>query len=58
MTKTEKILIASVMILAILVAISVLSTMNFYFDTKIQSDSTSTTNTNDVTSEEKTNKVI
>ena len=58
MTKTEKILIASVMILAILVAISVPSTMNFYFDTKIQSDSTSTTNTNDVTSEEKTNKVI
>lgn len=58
MTKTEKILIASVMILAILVAISVLSTMNFYFDTKIQSDSTTTTNTNDVTSEEKTNKVI
>jgi S1-C subfamily serine protease len=58
MTKTEKILIASVVILAILVAISVPSTMNFYFDTKIQSDSTTTTNTNDVTSEEKTNKVI
>ncbi|EGG42913.1 Trypsin-like serine protease [Candidatus Nitrosarchaeum limnium SFB1] len=63
MTKTEKILIASVMTLAILVALSVPSTMNFYFDTKIQSDSTATTtttttNTNDVTSEEKTNNTI
>lgn len=58
MTNTEKILIASVMILAVLVAITVPSTVNFYFETKNQSDSSKVVNTNTVSSEEKTDKII
>ena len=48
MTNTEKSLIAAVVILGILVAITVPSTMNFYFDKKTQPDTTKITNTNDV----------
>ena len=58
MTNTEKSLIAAVVILGILVAITVPSTMNFYFDKKTQPDTTKITNTNDVIPEIKPTESI